>query len=802
MAANGLKSAVLMRVGKPEKVVTLLLLFVLLTAAAAGVTSVLTGPDWGSLWRGLTFGLLLGWALALTRQPALRSALITALLAGLYGLLYAGGLRQELGSVLTELGFITSRLISYPRAPGIDFTPLVDRLGEAINTIAVIVERVHAWVLALAGGEPAFDPVAAAFVWVVLVWIVAAWAGWVAAARRNALSAVLPALLLSVGALSYGRRESFTIYLMLGSTLLLLATIQHDRREQEWDKVNTAYPPRKGRQVGNVAFIASTGLVLLAAIASSISIPRLLEWASASSGPAAEGEGGLAESLGIVSAVTATPDVFEDVRLPGLPRDRLIGSGPELSKRIVMTVAVEDFLSIFKAGQPHPLYWRSFTYDTYTGHGWRTSDTSLSQYQANQPLQPEQAPQRISIVQIVRPVAGQGSFVYAAGEPVAVNNPSQAAWRSPKDLFGILSSSANSYATRSLVSVADERTLRAEGQKYPDWVRQRYLSIPSDVPGRVKELALQLTAAEPTPYDRVKAIEQYLRTIPYTLDVPYPPLDQDLVDFFLFDLNKGYCDFYASAMVVLARAAGVPARLAVGYAGGNYDLNARRFLVSEADAHSWVEVYFPGAEWVPFEPTAGRPALEKSGNDAPEMASSVTIPAGTPSPDRIDHLPPGWMLLLVLGGSLAVIGAAWVAYGEIRLQRLPEPAAAIEVYQRMRRFGEYLGVTSEPGDTPFEYASSLRSRIDELSQIWVPPRFEPRVFEEIAAITDRIVEVSYRPSESENTTNQLIVHPWRKLRWQLGLMRLTSSYQSLRARLWAPLVDETSGARAAIKPAG
>ena len=65
-------------------------------------------------------------------------------------------------------------------------------------------------------------------------------------------------------------------------------------------------------------------------------------------------------------------------------------------------------------------------------------------------------------------------------------------------------------------------------------------------------------------------------------DVPLPPADQDLVEYFLFDLRKGYCDYYASAMVVLARAAGIPARMAVGYASGAYDLNSRRFQVTQA----------------------------------------------------------------------------------------------------------------------------------------------------------------------------------------------------------------------------
>lgn len=802
MAANGLKTTTLMGAQKPEKLVTLLLIFVLLTAAIAGVTSVLTGPDWGSLWRGLIFGLLIGWVLAIFQQPMWRSVLIVVPLGVTYALLYAGGLIQKVSAVLTELILIVSRITTSPQIPGIDFTSITRLLAESFNTTAVIFERVRTWVLALAVGEPTFDPVAAAFVWILLVWLIASWAGWVAIARRNALLAVLPVLMLSVGTLSYGRRDSFTLYVMLGSTLLLLATVQHDQREQKWDETDTAYPPRKGRQMGSTAIILSAALVLLSANASHISLPRIAEWLSAHREPVAQQEGGLAKSLGIVTEVTPSPDVFEDVRRPGLPRDLLIGSGPELSKRIVMTVAVEDFFSIFKREQPQPLYWRSFTYDTYTGRGWQTSDTTLSEYRANQLLHSEQVPQHILIEQVIRPVGSDTRIVYAAGEPVAVNHNSDAAWRSSEDLFGILINSAGSYKLRSLISVANEETLRAERQNYPDWVRQRYLSLPSEVPGRVKELALQLTASELTPYDRVRAIEQYLRTFPYTLDVPYPPLDQDLVDFFLFDLRKGYCDYYASAMVVLARAAGVPARLATGYANGIYDLKANRFLVSEADAHSWVEVYFPDAGWVPFEPTAGRSPLEKSKGSAFEFGSTITKPEDTPYMDQIDFLPPMWLILLGLIASIGVLGVAWVAFDEIRLHRLSEPAAAAVVYQRMRRYGAYLAVTSEAGDTPYEYATSLRSRLHELSQIRVTMVFEPHMFEEISTIMDRIVESCYRPSQLQYHNENLIFQQWKGLRWRLRLMWLMRYYQLFRDLLWGRLVGVVSDKSAGFELEG
>jgi transglutaminase-like putative cysteine protease len=770
------------RARRAEKLATLGLLFVLLMAATAGVTSALKGPDWASLWRGLLFGLLVGWVLAIFRQPARRVAWIALAIGLIYTLLFVGGLAGKVLAAAAELFRLASHIATSPKGAGDDLTSLVHLLQELFASTGVIIERVQAWVMALVTSQPTFDPVAAALVWSLLVWIVAAWAGWVIEACRNALLAALPAILLSVGTLSYARRISTVLYLMLGVTLLLLATVQHDRREQGWDESGVAYPARKGRQIGNVAIIAATALVLFSVFASSISFQRIAAWVSEQRRPAAQQSGGLGKSLGIVPGSTSAPDVFEAVRRPGLPRDLLIKSGPELSERVVMTVAVEDLLSISQGGQPLPLYWRSFTYDVYTGRGWRSSETEQSIYQANQPLQSDHTPHHILIQQVVRPVGGGGGFVYAAGAPVTVNLQSEAAWRSPGDLFGIRIDSAVPYDARSLIPVADERTLRAAGQKYPDWVRQRFLALPPEVPGQVKALAIDLTASEPTPYDRARAIERYLRTIPYTLDVSRPPLDRDVVDFFLFDLRQGYCDYYASAMVVLARAAGVPARLAIGYASGTYNLKSKRFVVTEADAHSWVEVYFPNIGWVPFEPTAARPPLERSQRPRPEVPHGMASSEETPGVEQTKSMPWGW--LLSLGGlALAgILGVVWAAWDGIRLHRLSEQAAAVEVYRRMRRYGTLLAVALEPGDTPYEFAASLSARLQELARQGVSPAFRLRLVREVHSIIDGIVHASYRPSQPQVAQDSHVLYQWQALRWRLRLMWILKSWESLRHR--------------------
>jgi len=638
--------------------------------------------------------------------------------------------------------------------------------------------RVRAWLAALVYGQPTFDPVAAALVWNALVWLGAAWAGWVVEARRNALLAALPAVLLSIGTLAYGWRMSFVVYLMLGSLLLLLAVVQQGRRQQLWNAAQVAFPLEKGRQIVFTALLVTVALVLFSAFASSLSVQRIQNWIDRLREPSPQQDDSLANSLGITPAETVSPDVFTAVRSPGLPEDHLIGAGPELSQRVVMTVSVRNLASLSLGGGPLPLYWRAFTYDEYTGNGWRSGSTEQSTIGPGQSLQTEHFLHQVVVQQQVRPVENLGGVAYAAGEPITVNLQSEAAWRSSGDLFGIRVESSAPYDVESLIPNVDEDILRAAGQQYPDWVRQRYLALPAEVPDRVRALAIELTATEPTPYDRARAIQSYLRTFPYTLDVSRPPMNRDVVDYFLFDLKKGYCDYYASSMVVLARAAGIPARLVIGYATGVYNLNAKRFVVTEADAHSWVEVYFPEIGWVTFEPTASRPVLERAGTTPPETTTPGL--ASTPT----DALAPGFQpllrTLLSLGLLLAgLLGAAWTALKEFRLRRLPRPLAAAEVYRRICWYGRRLSVTPQPGETPFEYAASLSARLRKLAERGGRRALVEQLVLEIGAIMDGIVRTSYSPVPPGDIP---LLRQWRVLRWRLRWLWMLQSLNAFLVR--------------------
>jgi len=794
LAQHGLIHQALARAVRAEKLATLALLFILLTATTLGLSSVLASLDWALLWKSLLLGLLTGWLLGIFRQPPWRSACIVVAFGLIYTLLFTVGLGDKVIAVVAEFIRLAIQAINaiFYIGDHLDSSNLVHSFQDLITSTGVVFDRVRVWVAALIASQPTFDPVAAALVWSILIWFVAAWAGWVVECRRNALLATLPVILLGIAVLSYGRRVSASIYWMLATVLMLLATVQHDQREQGWDQTGMAYPARKGRQIGTAAIGITAVLVLLAALISSLSLQPIAGWVPVQRLPEVPKDDGLAKSLGIITANTAPAGFSTEVRRPGLPRDLLIGSGPELSEQIVMTVAVKDLLSISQAGQPLPLYWRSYTYDIYTGQGWRTSATQQSDYQANQPLQADHAPSHTQVQQVVRFVNGGDGSLYAAGIPVVINIPSHVARRSSDDLFGIRIDKIDSYTIQSLIPRVAEAILRTASLKYPDWIRQRYMALPPEVPGRVKQLAIELTASEPTAYDRGRAIERYLRKIPYTLDVSRPPSDRDLVDFFLFDLRKGYCDYYASAMVVLARAAGIPARLAIGYASGTYNLNSGRFVVSEADAHSWVEIYFPEVGWLPFEPTAARPLLQNSQKFAP-LEPSLSLPAeSAASVGSPKSMPWVWLLLLGVLLVAGVLVATWVIFDSIRLRRLSRPLAAVIIYRRMRRYGALLAVILEPGDTPYEFAATLNSRLQELTRQGIGTTFGLGMVPEIQALTDAIVCSSYRPSDFEVVQDSPILQLWRSLLWRLRLMWILKGCRALLKRIRGRLSGVTT----------
>lgn len=287
---------------------------------------------------------------------------------------------------------------------------------------------------------------------------------------------------------------------------------------------------------------------------------------------------------------------------------------------------IQDQTPVFRATAEQEQYWRIETKDVYTGKGWVNS---------SEPNYMKQDPQNISIktfdesveteemttfleftgdVQIPKIIYPYGIEKVETGAPVDLqldeHSGELATLRGESDFT--LESYTINYQSPSF----EINSLRNVSTTDPENINEQYTQLPETLPERVGELAREVTAEEGNRYNKARAIETYFGQNGFaynTNNVPVPEKDQDYVDQFLFESKVGYCDNYSTSMVVMLRTLDIPARWAKGFTSGeiiadnvggpstSYDT----YEVTNANAHSWVEVYFPEKGWVSFEPTQG-----------------------------------------------------------------------------------------------------------------------------------------------------------------------------------------------------
>jgi len=154
--------------------------------------------------------------------------------------------------------------------------------------------------------------------------------------------------------------------------------------------------------------------------------------------------------------------------------------------------------------------------------------------------------------------------------------------------------------------------LRSASAVYPSEVRQEYLQLPP-IDERITPLARQIAGAAANNYDKAASIEAYLRThYGYTLQLSRTPPRDPIADF-LFERKQGHCEYFASAMAVMLRTLGIPARIVNGFRTGEFNDVTSEYLVRASNAHSWVEAYFPGYGWASFDPTPAVPPQPRAG---------------------------------------------------------------------------------------------------------------------------------------------------------------------------------------------
>src|SRR5215470_8867195 len=186
-----------------------------------------------------------------------------------------------------------------------------------------------------------------------------------------------------------------------------------------------------------------------------------------------------------------------------------------------------------------------------------------------------------------------------------------------RDASGSLSNPFHNYVAIRYTGLSqlpplDRARLQASSNDYPVEISEKYLQLPEGFDQRIAVLAQSATVSVFTAYDKASALENFLKTrYSYTLDLRGNPGKDPLVHF-LFETRAGHCEYFASAMTVMLRTLGIPAREVNGFLPGEYNDLGGDYIVRASDAHSWVEAYFPGNGWVVFDPTPPAP-VESAG---------------------------------------------------------------------------------------------------------------------------------------------------------------------------------------------
>ena len=372
---------------------------------------------------------------------------------------------------------------------------------------------------------------------------------------------------------------------------------------------------------------------------------------------------------------------------------------------------------VMRVHAPAPAMWRGIVFGTYDGVSWEGGEedafdfTGLLPPYAYPPALRSLGP-RATLTQTFYIEAEQANVIFAAGQPDTI-------WYeggiSIDELGGVRTPSTltegtvySVVSTRGSASPEQLRSLPEEPA--PEAIAGRYLQLPSALPDRVGDLARRITRRAMTDYDRVVAVEDYLRAnYEYSLDSPVPPEGRDAVDHFLFDADVGFCEQFASATAVMLRTLGIPARVVAGYAPGSRNSFSGYFDVRASDAHAWVEVWFPNYGWYEFDPTfAIPPANAGITNSVPLLRAIAGVMKA------LKDAGPALKTGLGVAASVALAVLLWFisrtfAPRRRGTRRAPLPPGAGPVTVAFRRLEDALAARGE-GRAPPETAGEVLAR--------------------------------------------------------------------------------------------
>jgi transglutaminase-like putative cysteine protease len=599
--------------------------------------------------------------------------------------------------------------------------------AAVVERIATFVRRVTDWLAAAYSGGASTDNLLFAYGMALLAWLLGYVAGWSVARTLTGWWAVVPtaaALLLN---LSYAPPEHLPLlYLHLVASFALLVQVNWLARTARWRGEEVEF----GLQRGTPYALANIGVAIAIIFAA---------WRM----PVGQVSRGVATAWENVAGPWQTVQTNFDRLFASLNPSPMASRGLTVAQTMAPRGSFElGDDPVMRVMGRDAAYWRAATYDRYTGRAMTTTQTTGERLERRQPLDGTMDADegRKFVEYSVTMLAPSTSVIYAPDSPVTVSVPTVYEYRADRRDFALLRPMApvheqQRYSVLAAVTSASIAELKQAGTVYPEWTR-RYRELPVELPDQVRRESWRVVGDATNAYDAAAAIEQYLRGMTYSTKVPVPPSNQDWVSFLLFNSREGYCDYFSTAMTVMLRGVGIPARVASGYVTGDWDPMTQSYLVTERHAHTWTEVYFPRYGWVPFEPSASRPLPARVEAPAPpltdedwlrnldtdpsldffpddedifESGGVVVLPPQQTGPGFSPGVTALMLLAVLLGIGLLATTFLWFrGIGGLPLFARP--------YAQIVRLATWCGFGPARAHTPYEYAAALSRAVPAAAQ--------------------------------------------------------------------------------------
>ncbi|MHB0856142.1 MAG: transglutaminase-like domain-containing protein [Anaerolineae bacterium] len=765
--------------------------FILLVGAALCLSLVVSTTAWlpeaGRLSFVVIWASIVGVLLARSPLPNWLAWTLGILLGVEYGILYAGKLLPGLDVIAGDISVLATQGWTLVNGEELSAelaaqTPFARSLAVMLGRTTIMLNNLSAWLESMRSGVENRDNTVLWFGTAVLAWMLAWNAGYQLFRRHNTFGAFLPLGLGVVANVAFTEVGIEYVYVFLGITLVTLVWANASRLQSLWARRGLDYSPELKRDSVMVGTVLAAAILVIAIAMPYITYSRAAWFFWDTVGPSLE------------SLYDRLDQAFAGRNRISRPRNNAgglashdLGSGSRPTSRPVFSVTTSDppppppetIIRGYGALDAELFvpkhYWRQRTYDVYTGRGWETSRQDQQSLAAGEPLTSGDYPG--ALLTQTYALEEPAELAFGVNEPVYIDRDYRAFLRGVDDVAA-LTVPDQQYTVVSLVPSAGVNELRAAEDAYPDWVSERHLRLPR-LPDRIAETtaAIILEAGATTRYDKARAIEAYLREYEYDLDVPPPPAGADFVDHFLFTSKRGFCDYSASAMVVMLRTQGIAARYASGFGMGTYDYTQRAWVVREENSHAWAEVYFPGYGWIEFEPTPTERVFNRGsggGGAAPPSIPEPEIPAEVYAP----QIPTIFKWAAGVFAALLFV-LVWPPRWFRRRGRTPR-AQVYEVYAQLVRRARWLGLGPVDGMTASEYLAALADALEARSHL----------AEGSAELIDVIDRVYQRARYSDDTMTFLESHQAENA-WLRLKKVMTRLFFAPKRRRTLPVAEET-----------